>query len=338
MTQRNGRIIRQGNQNKEVQIYQYVTEATFDAYLYQTLEQKQRFISQIMTSKSPVRSCDDVDEQALSYAEIKALCAGNPKIKEKMDLDVEVARLKVLKADHQSQQYRLEDRLLKYFPAELELQRGFIRGFEQDVATAAQHPLPKEGFAGISIRGQTFTDKEDAGNALLAICRTLRDKEPVEVGSYRGFTVEAVYNPVKMEVQAILKGAMTHRAALGEDAKGNLLRLDHALAAIPKRLEDAKAHLTELETQRDAAQAELGKPFPQEQQLREKSARLAELNAILDLEGHEESAVVETPWPRKSPPSSSASPPWNRRSGRNTRNTRRRLREHDCRRMQYCPV
>ena len=301
MTQRNGRIIRQGNQNKEVQIYQYVTESTFDAYLYQTLEQKQRFISQIMTSKSPVRSCDDVDEQALSYAEIKALCAGNPEIKEKMDLDVEVARLKVLKADHQSQQYRLEDRLLKYFPAELELQRGFIRGFEQDVATAAQNPLPKEGFVGISIRGQTFTDKEAAGNALLAICRTLRDKEPVEVGTYRGFTVEAVYNPVKMEVQAILKGAMTHRAALGEDVKGNLLRLDHALAAIPKRLEDAKAHLKELENQRDAAQAELGKPFPQEQQLREKSARLAELNALLDLEGHEEASVVEAPVAKEKP-------------------------------------
>ena len=301
MTQRNGRIIRQGNQNKEVKIFQYVTEATFDAYLYQTLEQKQRFISQIMTSKSPVRSCDDVDEQALSYAEIKALCAGNSEIKEKMDLDVEVARLKVLKADHQSQQYRLEDRLLKYFPAELELQRGFIRGFEQDVATAVQHPLPKEGFVGISIRGQTFTDKEAAGNALLAICRTLRDKEPVEVGTYRGFTVEAVYNPVKMEVQAILKGAMTHRAALGEDAKGNLLRLDHALAAIPKRLEDAKAHLTELEAQRDAAQAELGKPFPQEQQLREKSTRLAELNALLDLEGHEETSVVEAPVAKEKP-------------------------------------
>ena len=301
MTQRNGRIIRQGNQNKEVMIFQYVTEATFDAYLYQTLEQKQRFISQIMTSKSPVRSCDDVDEQALSYAEIKALCAGNPEIREKMDLDVEVARLKVLKADHQSQQYRLEDRLLKYFPAELELQRGFIRGFEQDVATATQHPLPKESFVGISIRGQTFMDKEAAGNALLAICRTLRDKEPVEVGSYRGFTVEAVYNPVRMEVQAILKGAMTHRAALGEDAKGNLLRLDHALAAIPKRLEDAKAHLTELEAQWDAAQAELGKPFPQEQQLREKSARLAELNALLDLEDHEETPVVEASVAKEKP-------------------------------------
>ena len=301
MTQRNGRIIRQGNQNKEVKVFQYVTEATFDAYLYQTLEQKQRFISQIMTSKSPVRSCDDVDEQALSYAEIKALCAGNSEIKEKMDLDVEVARLKVLKADHQSQQYRLEDRLLKYFPAELELQRGFIRGFEQDVATAVQHPLPKEGFVGISIRGQTFTDKEAAGNALLAICRTLWDKEPVEVGTYRGFTVEAVYNPVKMEVQAILKGAMTHRAALGEDVKGNLLRLDHALAAIPKRLEDAKARLNELEAQRDAAQAELGKPFPQEQQLREKSARLAELNALLDLEGHEKTAVVEAPVAKEKP-------------------------------------
>ena len=231
--------------------------------------------------------------RALSYAEIKALCAGNPEIKEKMDLDVEVARLKVLKADHQSQQYRLEDRLLKYFPAELELQRGFIRGFEQDVATADQHPLPKEGFVGISIRGQTFTDKDAAGNALLAICRTLRDKEPVEVGTYRGFTVEAVYNPVKMEVQAILKGAMTHRAVLGDRCQRQPAAAGSCIGRHPQAAGGRQSTFDRAETQRDAAQAELGKPFPQEQQLREKSARLAELNALLDLEGHEETAVVE---------------------------------------------
>ncbi len=286
MTQRNGRIIRQGNQNKRVQIFQYVTEGTFDAYLYQTLENKQRFISQIMTSKSPVRSCDDVDEQALSYAEIKALCAGNPLIREKMDLDVEVARLKVLKSDHQSQQYRLEDRLLKHFPQEIERTKANICGFEADIQTVAAHPLPedKEQFVGLELRGQQFSDKLKAGEALLAACKAYHGTEPMHLGSYRGFQMELSYDTFRQEFDLTLKGAMSHRLTLGTDARGNLIRMDNALAGIPARLEKAQEQLTNLENQREAAQQELGKPFPQEAELREKSARLAELDAALNMD------------------------------------------------------
>ncbi|MCI7101544.1 MAG: SNF2-related protein, partial [Faecalibacterium sp.] len=208
MTQRNGRIIRQGNRNKEVQVYQYVTEGTFDAYLYQTLENKQKFISQIMTSKSPVRSCDDVDEQALSYAEIKALCAGDPQIKEKMDLDVDVARLTVLKADHQSQQYRLEDKLMKYFPAEIEKTQGFIKGFQSDIRTVAAHPLPEEGFCGMEVNGTQFTEKAEAGEAILAVCKANQSLEPVPLGSYRGFKMELTFDSFQKEYQVLLKGEM----------------------------------------------------------------------------------------------------------------------------------
>src|SRR5699024_5055348 len=193
MTQRNGRIIRQGNQNKEVQIYQYVTEKTFDAYLFQTLENKQKFISQIMTSKSPARSCDDVDEQALSYAEIKALCAGDPQIKEKMDLDIEVARLKVLKADHMSQHFRLEDRLLKYFPAEIEKSQEIIQGLIADIQTAASHPHPADGFAGAKIGDALFTKKTDAGKTIIEACRNLKCDGPAPLGEYRGFSMELCF-------------------------------------------------------------------------------------------------------------------------------------------------
>ena len=240
MTQRNGRIIRQGNQNKEVQVYQYVTEGTFDAYLYQTLENKQKFISQIMTSKSPVRSCDDVDEQALSYAEIKALCAGNPMIKEKMDLDIEVARLKVLKADHQSQQYRMEDRLLKYFPAEIERQKSYISGFEADLKIIEAHPQIPEGFCGIEIHGTQYAEKTDAGELILAACKELKSTEPVSLGSYRGFQMELFYDSFRSEFQVFLKGSMSHRIALGIDARGNITRMDNALSGVPEKLEQAK--------------------------------------------------------------------------------------------------
>lgn len=222
MTQRNGRIIRQGNQNKEVQIYQYVTEGTFDAYLYQTLENKQKFISQIMTSKSPVRSCDDVDEQALSYAEIKALCAGNPLIKEKMDLDIDVARLKVLKADHQSQQYRMEDKLLKYFPAEIERQTGYIRGFEADIQTVTAHPQIAEGFCGMEILGKHYTEKEDAGEMILAACKEMKTTEPIPLGSYRGFQMELSFDSFRHDFDITLKGAVSHRVSLGTDARGEI--------------------------------------------------------------------------------------------------------------------
>ena len=287
MTQRNGRIIRQGNRNKEVQVYQYVTEGTFDAYLYQTLENKQKFISQIMTSKSPVRSCDDVDEQALSYAEIKALCAGDPQIKEKMDLDVDVARLKVLKADHQSQQYRLEDKLMKYFPAEIEKTQGFIKGFQSDIRTVAAHPLPEEGFCGMEVNGTQFTEKAEAGEAILAVCKANQSLEPVPLGSYRGFKMELSYDSFQKEYQVLLKGEMTHRVPIGTSAAGNIQRLDNALAGIPARLEKAEQQLDNLRSQQEAAQAELGKPFPQEAELAEKSARLAELDALLNMDDRE---------------------------------------------------
>ena len=284
MTQRNGRIIRQGNRNKEVQVYQYVTEGTFDAYLYQTLENKQKFISQIMTSKSPVRSCDDVDEQALSYAEIKALCAGNPLIKEKMDLDIDVARLKVLKADHQSQQYRMEDKLLKYFPAEIEKQTGYIHGFEADIKTVKAHPQIAEGFCGMEIRGKAYTEKADAGEILLAACKDTKSADPVPLGSYRGFQMELSFDSFRNEFDVTLKGAVSHRVALGTDARGNITRLDNALTGIPERLERANEQLNNLYNQQEAAKAEVGKPFPQEAELTAKSQRLAELDAALNME------------------------------------------------------
>ena len=284
MTQRNGRIIRQGNQNKEVQVYQYVTEGTFDAYLYQTLENKQKFISQIMTSKSPVRSCDDVDEQALSYAEIKALCAGNPLIKEKMDLDIEVARLKVLKADHQSQQYRMEDKLLKYFPAEIERQTGYIHGFEADIKTVEANPQIAEGFCGMDIRGKHYSEKADAGEWILAACKEVKGSEPVPLGEYRGFQMELSFDSFRHEFDIVLKGAMSHRVALGTDARGNITRLDNALAGVPDKLEKAKEQLSNLYNQQEATKSELGKPFPQEAELTAKSQRLAELDAALNME------------------------------------------------------
>jgi len=284
MTQRNGRIIRQGNKNKEVQIYQYVTEGTFDAYLYQTLENKQKFISQIMTSKSPVRSCDDVDEQALSYAEIKALCAGNPLIKEKMDLDIEVARLKVLKADHQSKQFRLEDQLLKYFPAEIERHHEYIRCLEKDIAIVALNPIPKEDFIGMIVGEKSFSEKEMAGEAILAACKNYKGTEPIPVGEYRGFKMELTYDSFHQEFSMILKGSMSHKVKLGSDARGNLIRLDNALNNIPNRLVDVKTKLENLENQQKAAKTEIGKPFPQEKELTVKSARLAELDAELNMD------------------------------------------------------
>ena len=285
LAQRKGRIERQGNQNPLVHVYRYVTEGTFDAYLWQTVENKQKFISQIMTSKSPVRSCDDVDETALSFAEIKALCAGDPRIKERMDLDVEVARLKLMKADHQSKQYRLEDQLLKYFPQEIETNKGFIKGFEADLETLAAHPHPDDGFAGMEIRGDVLTDKENAGAALLDACKEVKGSEPVQIGSYRGFTMSVEFSAWKQEYTLLLKGQMTHRASLGTDPRGNLTRIDNALAQMPQRLEAVKNQLDNLYQQQAAAKEEIGKPFPFEDDLRVKSARLVELDTLLNIDG-----------------------------------------------------
>ncbi len=284
MTQRNGRIIRQGNRNKTVQIYNYVTEGTFDAYLFQTLENKQRFIGQIMTSKSPVRSCEDVDEQVLSYAEVKALCAGNPLIKEKMNLDVEVAKLKVLKADHQSQKYRLEDKLLKEFPASIQRQKVEISALQQDAKVAEDNPQVKDGFCGMTVKGMHFDDKLAAGERLLLACKEMPTAETVTLGNYRGFGLDLRFDTFRNEYQAVLRGATSHFVPLGTDARGNLTRLDNALDSFPDRIARAENQLQTLYQQRDAAQVEVEKPFPKEAELAEKSARLAELDTLLNME------------------------------------------------------
>ena len=230
LAQHKGRIERQGNQNETVHVFRYVTEGTFDAYLWQTVENKQKFISQIMTSKSPVRSCDDVDETALSFAEIKALCAGDPRIKERMDPDVDVSRLK----------------LLKTFPEEIEKNKGFIAGLEADMKILAEHPHPEDGFAGMEVRGDTLTDKENAGAALLDACKEVKGSDPVPVGSYRGFAMSVEFNFFSKEYTLLLKGQMTHRAALGTDPRGNLTRIDNALAQMPQRLKAVKDQLVSL--------------------------------------------------------------------------------------------
>ena len=302
LAQRKGRIERQGNQNETVHVYRYVTEGTFDAYLWQTVENKQKFISQIMTSKSPVRSCDDVDETALSFAEIKALCAGDPRIKERMDLDVDVARLKLKKADHQSKQYRLEDQLLKTFPEEIEKNKGFIAGLEADMKTLAEHPHPEDGFAGMEVRGDTLTDKENAGAALLDACKEVKGTDPVPVGSYRGFAMSVSFDAFRQEYMLLLKGQMTHRATLGTDPRGNLTRIDNALSQMPQRLEAVKNQLDNLYQQQAAAKAEVGKPFPFEDDLRVKSARLAELDVLLNMDGRSRPAP-ETMLAKSSRPS-----------------------------------
>ena len=284
MTQRNGRIVRQGNMNKEVKVFNYVTEGTFDSYLFQTLENKQRFISQIMTSKSPVRSCDDVDEQALSYAEIKALCAGNPLIKEKMDLDVQVAKLKVLKADHQSQKFRLEDKLLTKFPADIQETTAYIAGVKSDAELAAAHPQAQEGFCGMTIKGVAYDEKKTAGERLLLACSELPNSEEKVIGSYRGFELSLRFDTYHSEYQALLKGQRKYPVALGKDPLGCIIRLDHSLNDFPERIASAENELATLKQQQAAAQIEVEKPFPQEEELAEKSARLAELNAQLDVD------------------------------------------------------
>ena len=284
LEQRAGRIVRQGNMNPEVSIFRYVTEATFDAYLWQTVENKQKFISQIMTSKSPVRSCEDMDETALSYAEIKALCAGDPRIKEKMDLDVDVARLKLMKADHQSKQFRLEDQLLKYFPQEVERDTQLIAVFQKDIATIEAHPLPQEDFVGMTVGDKLITDKEEAGKAILAACKDAAKGAPVEFGSYRGLPMRVQFDSFINKFILTLHGAVSHPMEVGNDARGNITRLDNAIAQIPKRLAATTEHLTTIRQQIEAARTEAGKPFPQEAELKTKSARLAELDAALNMD------------------------------------------------------
>ena len=283
LEQRKGRIERQGNMNETVHVYRYVTENTFDSYLWQTLENKQKFISQIMTSKSPVRSCEDVDETTLSFAEIKALCAGDPRIKEKMNLDVEVSKLRLLKSSFQSQKYTLEDNLARCFPREIAETKARIAALESDIRTRDALPVPGDGFVGIELQGAQFTERVAAGEAILNILPTVQDTKPVHVGAFRGFEVEISLSEFG-KYSLTLNGASEHYVELGADARGNILRVENALASLDKKLDANRAKLADLESQVENAHAELEKPFPQEAELAEKSARLIELNAELDME------------------------------------------------------
>ena len=307
MTQRNGRIIRQGNQNKQVYVYNYVTESTFDAYLYQTLENKQKFISQIMTSKSPMRSCDDIDEQALSYAEIKALCAGDPRIREKMDLDVQVAKLKVLRGDFQNQKYRLEDKLLKTFPEEIQKQKTRIAALQQDSQIAAAHPQDKENFCGMTIKGMVYDDKKAAGERLLLARQEMPNADMMLLGTYRGFELNIRFDSFKNEHQAVLRAELSYPVSLGDDARGNITRLDNAIDNFADRIADAENALQNLEQQKQAAEVEVAKPFAQEEELAEKSARLAELNALLNID-RDRSSSQDAPEETKEEESPAARP------------------------------
>ena len=293
MTQRNGRIIRQGNTNPVVQIYNYVTEGTFDAYLWQTLENKQKFISQIMTSKSPVRSCEDVDEQVLSYAEVKALCAGDDRIKEKMDLEVEVARLKMLKAEHQSAQYRLEDRLLKVFPEQIKRKQELIQALEEDMETAIQHPAFTEDTISLKIFGTTYTDRKEAAKALLEAGRTCKDTRSVHIGSYRGFELEGYINIVTAEIQISMNGKLAHPFDLSSVPALNLTRLDSVLQKLPKQIELEKGKCDALLQQEADAKKQLGAAFPQGEELKEKVARLEELTQELDMDSKSETENLD---------------------------------------------
>ena len=293
LQQREGRIIRQGNENKEVDIYSYVTEGTFDAYLYQLVESKQKFISQIMTSKSPVRSAEDVDEQALSYAEIKALASGNPMIKEKMDLDIEVSKLKLLKANHLSQKYALEDAISKGFPKQIAETQARIAGYGADIATVKGNTHPNaDGFSPLTLAGVTYADKKEAGAALLTMCQTMLSPAATQIGSYRGLTLELAFDTFAREYRLTMIGQLRHTVTLGTDVFGNLQRMDNALEGLPIKEQACREQLSNLQTQLETAKAEVQKPFPREAELNTKTARLEELNSLLNLD-HKEPEIVD---------------------------------------------
>ena len=293
LQQREGRIIRQGNENPEVDIYSYVTEGTFDAYLYQLVESKQKFISQIMTSKSPVRSAEDVDEQALSYAEIKALASGNPMIKEKMDLDIEVSKLKLLKANHLSQKYALEDAISKGFPKQIAETQARIAGYGADIATVKGSTHPNaDGFSPLTLAGVTYADKKEAGAALLTMCQTMLSPEATQIGSYRGLTLELSFDTFAREYRLTMIGQLRHTVTLGTDVFGNLQRMDNALEGLSIKEQACREQLSNLKTQLETAKAEVQKPFPREAELNTKTARLEELNTLLNLD-HKEPEIVD---------------------------------------------
>ena len=294
LQQREGRIIRQGNENPEVDIYSYVTEGTFDAYLYQLVESKQKFISQIMTSKSPVRSAEDVDEQALSYAEIKALASGNPMIKEKMDLDIEVSKLKLLKANHLSQKYALEDAISKGFPKQIAETQARITGYGADIATVKENTHPNgDGFSPLTLAGVTHADKKEAGAALLTMCQTMLSPEATQVGSYRGLTLELAFDTFAREYRLTMIGQLRHTVTLGTDVFGNLQRMDNGLEGLPIKEQACREQLSNLQTQLETAKVEVQKPFPREEELKTKTERLEELNALLNMDNKAPEPVQE---------------------------------------------
>ena len=306
LQQREGRIIRQGNENKEVDIYSYVTEGTFDAYLYQLVESKQKFISQIMTSKSPVRSAEDVDEQALSYAEIKALASGNPLIKEKMDLDIEVSKLKLLKSNHLSQRYALEDAISKTFPKNIAEARERISGYEADIVAVKENTHPNaDGFSPLTLMGVTYAEKKEAGAALLTMCQNMLSPEAAQIGSYRGLTLELEFHSFSQEYRLTMIGQLRHTVTLGTDVFGNLQRMDNMLETLPMKEQACLEQLSNLQNQLETAKVEVQKPFPREEELKVKVARLEELNTLLDLD-HKEAEITdaepdEAPRPRGRP-------------------------------------
>ena len=292
LQQREGRIIRQKNENDEVDIYTYVTENTFDSYLYQLVEGKQKFIGQIMTSKSPVRSAEDIDETALSYAEIKALCTGNPHIKEKMDLDIDVQRLKLLKANHLSQRYALEDQIIKILPQKIASFEQRIEGYTADINRLQENTHPNEdGFSSMEVEGTVYTDKKAAGSAILAACHAMTSPDPVPLGQYRGFAMELSFESFSKEYRITLKGALTHTTGLGTDVFGNILRLDNLLGGMEERLIACREQLENVNVQLENAKQEVEKPFPQEDELKTKSARLDELNILLNMDKRESEIV-----------------------------------------------
>lgn len=291
--QREGRILRQGNENKRVDIFRYVTENTFDSYMWQTIENKQKFISQIMTSKSPVRSCEDVDETALSYAEIKALATGNPHIKEKMDLEIEVSRLKLVKANYLSQKYALEDGLLKHYPKEIRLTQERIKGYQADIALYQRHKT--EEFPGMVLCGISYAEKKDAGAAIIEICKAQTSPEAKEIGSYRGFALLLSFDTMSKVFRMTLRGSLSHTIELGSDIHGNIQRMENILEAFPVRLSACEKVLVTLKEQMENAKSEVEKPFAQEQELSEKTARLAELDALLNIDKRENDVLDAEP-------------------------------------------
>ena len=292
LQQREGRIIRQVNENPEVDIYTYVTENTFDSYLYQLVEGKQKFIGQIMTSKSPVRSAEDIDETALSYAEIKALCAGNPHIKEKMDLDIDVSRLKLLKANHLSQRYALEDQIIKEFPQKIKSLEQRIEGYKADMTQLVQSTIPiEDGFSPMIMAGGTVTDKKAAGEAIIGLCKSMTNPDPIHIGEYRGFDMELFFDSFSREYKITLKHELRHTVTLGTDIFGNIQRLDNALNSFQEKLTACEAQLENTKVQLENAKLEVQKPFPQEDELKAKTARLNELNAMLNLDKRENEIV-----------------------------------------------